>query len=321
MISVVIPCYKVKNHIIDVLSRIRSEIDTIYVVDDCCPENTGNFVKENCQDTRVKVLFNSINLGVGGAVITGYKQAIDDGASIVIKLDGDGQMDPKDIPSLINPILKREADYCKGNRFFDIETLLIMPKIRLLGNSSLSFVNKMVNGYWNIVDPTNGFTAIHIETLKKLPLNKIDNRFFFESDMLFRLSTIRAVVKDIPMTAFYGNEKSSLKIYKVLVEFPLKYLNRFFKRIFYNYFLRDFNSGTIQLIFGIVLFLFGLIFGIYHWFVSYKTMSFASTGTVMIAALPLILGFQLLIGALNFDVQNIPQSPLQKDFDGNMSKL
>jgi len=312
MIAVIIPSYKVKNHILDVLEAIGSEVSRIYVVDDACPENSGRFVEENTTDSRIKVIYNEINKGVGGAVMSGYQQAIIDGASIIVKLDGDGQMNPDYIAKLILPIEKGEADYTKGNRFFDIEKLLVMPRVRLIGNSCLSLINKMVTGYWNIIDPTNGFTAIHVDALKLIPLHKINNRYFFESDMLFRLAVLRAVVKDVSIPAFYGNEESNLNIGKVIWEFPLKYMNRFFKRFFYNYLLRDFNAGTIQILGGTFAIITGLAFGIYHWINSYEEMVVTPTGTVMISMLLIILGFQLLLGALNFDVQNIPNNPIQK---------
>jgi len=321
MLAVVIPCYKVKSQILQVISNIGEEVAVIYVIDDNCPESSGDYVKENCHDKRVRVLYNDTNKGVGGAVITGYKQAIADKAKIIVKLDGDGQMNAALVADLIRPIQNGEADYCKGNRFFKIEEMLAMPKLRLFGNSILSLINKIVNGYWNIVDPTNGFTAIHAFVLKQLPLDKIDNRFFFESDMLFRLSIIRAVVKDFPMKAKYDDERSNLKIRNVILEFPFKYMVRFIKRIFYNYLLRDFNAGSLQLFFSMLLLLFGSIFGIYHWILSSINSEIATSGTVMIAALPLILGFQLLLGALNYDVQNVPKNPLQKDLDENMPQL
>ncbi|RIH66878.1 glycosyltransferase family 2 protein [Mariniphaga sediminis] len=312
MIAVVIPCYKVRNHILDVLQAIGNEVSHIYIVDDACPENSGEYVEKNTKDPRIKVIYHEKNKGVGGAVITGYKEAISDGAEIVVKLDGDGQMNPDFIPKLVIPIETGEADYSKGNRFFDVEKLLIMPRMRLIGNSFLSLINKMVNGYWNIIDPTNGFTAIHVNVLKLLPLNKIDNRYFFESDMLFRLSVLRAVVKDIPISPVYGNEKSNLIIGTVLWEFPMKYVNRFLKRFFYCYLLRDFNAGTMQFLGGLLAIIVGLVFGIYHWVTSYEAMSTTPAGTVMIAALLIILGFQLLLSALNFDIQNIPHHPIQK---------
>ncbi len=313
MVAVIIPCYKVKNQILAVIASIPAFVDKIYVVDDCCPVQSGQFVVENTSDSRITVLFNTVNLGVGGAVKHGFKQAEQDGCEIMVKLDGDGQMNPELIESLILPIKHGKADYVKGNRFFDVHTLLNMPKIRLLGNSILSLLNKVVNGYWNVMDPTNGFVAIHKTALAKLPLDRIDNRYFFESDMLFRLGVIKAVVKDLPMDAHYGDEVSNLSIRKVLIDFPPKYTTRFFKRILYNYFLRDFNVASLEILSAIPLLLFGLIFGGYHWWQSIVSGQVATTGTVMLAVLPIILGFQLLLAAVNFDIQNIPKDPLSNN--------
>ena len=209
-VSVVIPAYRVSQQILSVVSSIGSEVAQIIVVDDCCPEKSGDLVKNNSSDGRVKVVFHEKNLGVGAAMITGYQIAIASGAEIIVKVDGDGQMNGSLIASLLDPILKGRADYAKGNRFFDIEALKNMPKIRILGNLVLSFFAKISTGYWQIFDPNNGFTAVHISALKRIPLYKVSKRYFFESDMLFRLSIIRAVVWDVPMDAKYGDEKSNL---------------------------------------------------------------------------------------------------------------
>jgi glycosyltransferase involved in cell wall biosynthesis len=279
----------------------------VYVVDDACPQGTGNFVKENCMDDRVEVLFNPKNLGVGGAVITGYRKALEDGCRIMVKIDGDGQMEPSLILRFIDPIQKKEADYVKGNRFYDLGFLRTMPGIRRFGNSMVSFISKLASGYWNIMDPANGYTAISATALKYLPLDKIDRRFFFESDMLFRLNTIRAVVKDLPLPAEYGDEKSNVRIYKILFKFPFKYLNRLFKRIFYTYFLRDFNIGSLELVIAFLFLTFGFIFGGIHWIKSIETLHPATAGTVFLAGLPIILGFQSFLAFLHYDVANIPQ--------------
>lgn len=311
-VAVIIPSYKVKNQILKLIHQIGSEVHLIYVIDDKCPENSGKYVEENCTDSRVKVIYHSENKGVGGAVKTGYKHAYESGADIMVKLDGDGQMEPRLIPKFITPIINQEADYVKGNRFYNLNSLMVMPKLRLFGNSMLSLINKFVNGYWNLMDPTNGYTAIHRNTIKFLPLDKISNRYFFESDMLFRLQVAKAVVQDMPMDAKYEDEKSSLNISKILFEFPPKYTVRFFKRIFYTYFLHDFNVATIELIAGMLMGIFGFSVGIIHWIQSIYTSTPATTGTVMLAALPVILGFQLLLSALNYDVRNIPKNPLCK---------
>jgi len=311
-VAIVIPCFKVKRHILSVIRSIKRDITYIFVVDDFCPEDSGEFVLKNIKDKRVKVLFHEKNLGVGGAMVTGYKAALASGAEIIIKLDGDGQMDPKLIPNFISPIIKGEADYTKGNRFFNPEYLIKMPKVRLIGNAGLSFINKLVSGYWDIMDPTNGYTAIHKTVLSMIPFEKLDNRYFFESDMLFRLNIARAVVQDVPMVAIYGDEISNLSIKRVLFEFPLKYMNRLFKRIFYNYFLRDFNLGSLELFFGMILTSFGIFFGISKWFYGYFNQINASSGTVMVAALPIIVGFQLILSALQYDVISVPKKVLSK---------
>ena len=311
-IAVVIPCCRVKHKIKGVIEKIGMQVQAIYVVDDCCPDRSGEFVRAEVKDARVKVLTHEINQGVGGALVTGYKAALEDGCDIVVKLDGDGQMDPGLIPRFVEPIAAGIADYVKGNRFYALEFLTGMPPVRALGNSGLSFISKIASGYWDLMDPTNGYTAIYSEALRRIPLDKIDKRYFFESDMLFRLNIIRAVVQEVPMPAHYGDETSSLRISRTLLEFPWKYLNRFLKRIFYSYFLRDFNVCSLQLIAGLLLTAFGSAFGLWHWWLSYSKGVIATTGTVMVAALPVILGFQLLLAVSTYDVMNVPRRPLRR---------
>ena len=309
-VAVVIPCYRVRDQILEVLEGIGPEVTAIYVVDDACPESTGNHVTTHCRDSRVRVLRNESNRGVGGATMRGYQAAIDEGMDILVKLDGDGQMDPALIPALVRPLRDGQADYAKGNRFFDLDVVSRMPAVRLAGNAMLSFVNKVTSGYWDIMDPTNGFTAIHASVCRALPLQKIARDYFFESDMLFRLATLRAVVLDVPMPALYGDETSNIKLGRVAVTFPGRYVVRAAKRLFYGYFLRDFNAGTVQFLLGMLLALGGAAFGAVHWYRSVETGVPASTGTVILAALPILLGGHLLISALNFDIAHLPRRPL-----------
>lgn len=316
-VAVVIPCFRVKEHILEVIAKIGSEVALIIIVDDACPENTGDFVKSKCKDPRIQIIKHTKNLGVGGAMVTGYKFALENNVSVVVKIDGDGQMDPQILQRFLEPILAGNADYTKGNRFFKPEFLSQMPGVRLFGNAVLSFINKWISGYWNIMDPTNGYTAIHSTALRYLPLDKLDKGYFFESDMLVRLNIIRAVVEDIPMEAYYGRERSHLSITKVVFEFPIKYISRFFKRIGYRYFLRDFNLGSVSFLFGMILFSFGSIFGIYKWFRSSWLEIEATPGEVMIASLPIILGFQLLLFGLQYDVISIPTKSIQSQLDNS----
>lgn len=307
MIVVVIPTYKAKDSILDVIGHIGDEVERIYVVDDACPDRTGEFTESNCKDARLTVLRHEKNLGVGGAMVTGYLQALRDGATIVVKIDSDGQMDPRLIPNFIYPIVEGNADYTKGNRFFDIESVRTMPRLRLLGNAVLSFLTKFSSGYWNIMDPTNGYTAIHANVLRLLPLEKLDQRYFFESDLLFRLNTVHAMVVDIPMHAKYDGEDSHLFPRRIALEFFIKHSKRMTKRIFYNYFLRDFSVGTLFLATGSLLTIFGVSFGLYHWWLSLTSGQPATSGTVMLAAIPTLLGVQSLISALSYDIANVPR--------------
>ena len=309
-IAAVVPCYREKHQIMTVLSKFDVLINHIIVIDDACPEKTGEFVRENANDPRIQVVIHEKNLGVGGATISGYQKAFELGADIIVKVDGDGQMDPAMIHTLVQPILRGEADYAKGNRFYRLNGLAKMPGARLFGNLALSFASKMSSGYWKIFDPTNGFTAIHQKVAQELALDKISNDYFFESDMLFQLNIARAVVADVPIQAIYGEENSSLKISRILFPFVGKHLANFFRRIAYSYFLRDFSIASIELIIGLIFVTFGAIFGGLEWYKSTVTGTTATAGTVIIAALPLLVGSQLLISFLNFDVNNQPNQPL-----------
>lgn len=309
-IAVVIPCYKVKANILSVVEAIGPEVDHIYLVDDCCPEQSGNYALHHINDPRMKVIKNSVNLGVGGAVMRGYQQALLEGATLIVKIDGDGQMDPKFIPQLIQPIVDKIADYTKGNRFYNLEKLSVMPKIRMFGNAVLSFLTKLSSGYWDIFDPTNGFTAIHANVASYLPFDKISKRYFFESDMLFRLNTLRAVVFDVPLDANYGDEISNLKVRQVAGEFLLKNIKNFFKRIFYNYYLRNMSIASLELPIGFGLFLFGTIFGAMEWYSHAQQHTQTPTGTIMLATLPTLMGLQLILAFLNYDINAVSKYPL-----------
>jgi len=312
-IAVVIPCYKVTQYVLEVIGAIGPEVSAVYAVDDACPDGSGRFIEEHSHDPRVRVLLHAENQGVGGAVVTGYRAALIDSMDIVVKIDGDGQMNPALIPHFVRAIVRGKADYTKGNRFYRPESLRGMPLTRLIGNAALSFINKLSTGYWPIMDPTNGYTAIHAAVLRQLPLDKLERRYFFESDMLFRLNIVRAVVRDVPMDAVYGGEQSNLKVSRVLPEFLFKHAQRFFKRYVYVYLLRDFNLGSVYSLFGALLCMAGLVFGISHWVYGAMTGEPATSGTVMLAALPVLVGIQLLIAFLHHDVSHVPTEPLAVD--------
>jgi glycosyltransferase involved in cell wall biosynthesis len=305
-VAVVVPCFRVSKHVLSVLADIGDAADTIYVVDDCCPEGSGRLVESQTRDPRVRVIFHTANQGVGGAVLSGIEAALQDGMDVVVKIDGDGQMDPALLPLFVRPILAGEADVTKGNRFYDPQGVRNMPFVRLFGNAALSFLTKLSTGYWNIFDPTNGYIAADARLLAFLQRDKLDRGYFFETDFLFRAGLLRAKVMDIPMTAIYGDEKSNLRIYREVVPFFVQNIRNFGKRLFYNYFLRDFNIASLEILFGFALIVFGTIYGIAHWGVDKA----ATAGTVMIAALPLLTGIMLLLSFINFDAQQIPRETI-----------
>ncbi len=309
-IAVVIPSYKVKAHVLDVIRRIGPEVERIYAVDDACPQQSGRFIQENCSDPRVKVVFNEVNLGVGGAVVAGYRAALADGMDVMVKIDGDGQMAPELLPDFVEPIRNFLADYTKGNRFYSFYNVRSMPRMRLFGNAVLSFMTKISSGYWSIFDPTNGYTAIHRTVLSRIDLDNLARRYFFETDMLVKLGAERAVVLDIPMEAVYADEESGLKISRIVPEFMRKHAFESIKRVIYSYLIRDFSFASVSLVFGLLLMGGGLSFGAVEWIHSVRSGHVASSGTVILAALPIILGFQLLLSFLAYDISNQPRIPL-----------
>jgi glycosyltransferase involved in cell wall biosynthesis len=305
-ISAVIPAYKVKKHIKEVITTLPEFVTNIIVIDDKCPQNSGEYVL-SLHLEKVTVIFHEENQGVGGSVLSGYKKALEFGSQIVVKVDGDGQMDPRLMKQLIQPIMDGLADYTKGNRFKDFKALKSMPKIRLFGNSVLSFLVKMASGYWNVMDPTNGYTAIHKQALEGINFDNLSKRYFFESDMLIHLNIENMVVKDVSTPAKYGEEESSLSIKKVLYQFPAKILKGLLKRIFYKYYIYDFNMASIYMLLGFPMVIFGSFFGIIKWIHGVASGIETSTGTVMLSVLPIILGVQFLLQAISIDINSIPK--------------
>jgi hypothetical protein len=209
----------------------------------------------------------------------------------------------------VAPILLGEADYAKGNRFTSISHLQQMPGVRVFGNAALSFAAKMSTGYWNIFDPTNGFTAIHAQVANMVMEKRVSRRFFFETDLLYHLGTLRAVVRDVPMPARYADEVSNLRIGAIIGPFALKHLRNFLQRVVGQYFVRDFQVASLELVAGLFLILFGAGYSA-HYVATRTPGHAASAGVVMAAALPIILGAQLLLQAMNFDVLNVPVRPI-----------
>jgi dolichol-phosphate mannosyltransferase len=302
---IVIPCYKVRAHIQDVVAKLPRWVEGVVCVDDACPENSGDFIEETVQDSRLVLVRLPKNEGVGGATLAGYAEAIRRGGRILVKIDGDDQMDAAYLPQLVAPILLGEADYTKGNRFSSQNHIGSMPPIRIFGNAGLSFAAKLSTGYWNAFDPTNGYTAIQADVAELILPKRIEKRFFFETDLLYHLGTIRAVVRDIPMPARYGDEVSNLKVSKTVAPFAWKHVRNLVRRGVGQYLIRDFNVATLEFAAGLLSILFGAAYSAY-WLSHRMPGHAAPAGVVMAAALPIIIGVQLLLQAINFDVMNTP---------------
>ena len=302
-VAVVIPTYKAKRSILDVLQRMPPKVARIFVVDDKCPDGTGQFVVDQVQDPRVSVIFRPENGGVGAATKTGYEAALAYGADVVVKLDSDGQMAPEILFEIAEPVIAGEADYAKGNRFWYIDDIRAMPPTRIFGNAGVSLLSKLASGYWQIFDPANGYTAISREALSTLPLHKIADRYFFESDMLFRLALDHRPVADVPMAAVYGDEVSGLKLLSTFFTFSGGYLRNFAKRVFIEYVLREVNVASVAMLVAMFALPIGLVHGLWGLFRGWATGVPSSTGAVMLTTLLLVIGYVSLMNFLAYDYE------------------
>ena len=302
-IAVVIPAYNPDEKLLAVIEQIDENIQFILVVDDGSTSTESKSIFGAILDKRVTLLSHLKNQGVGAAMKTGYSKAIRLNADVVVKIDADGQMDPAIIGRFANPVMDREADYAKGNRFHSLKSLQSMPKVRIIGNSILTILSKTSSGYWSVNDPTNGYTAISGLALKMLDIDKLENRYFFESDLLFRLNLMDVKVIDVPMNARYMDEQSNLKIGRAAFEFSIKLVRNFGKRLFLVYFIREFNLASLQLLLGTTFTGFGFSMGIYHYLDSASKNIATPTGTLILISMSLLAGLQLLLAFTNFDIQ------------------
>lgn len=305
-VAVVVPAYRCGERLAGVLARMPAAVDDVVVVDDGSPDDVRETVAAN-GDPRVRLLVHPRNRGVGGAMKSGIAEALARGAEVVVKVDGDGQMDPAAVPALVAALLSGEASLAKGNRLFDLRWLRRMPLVRRVGNLALSFLVKVASGYWHVFDPCNGFVAVRADLLRRIPAEALADRYFFEISLLCEAYLLRAVVVDVPMAPSYAGETSSLSPAWSALEFLPRLAARAARRVLVTYFLRDFTVVSIFLLFGLPLFGFGVGFSAWHWWRSFQTLAPTPTGTIVLGALAIALGFELLLQALVADVQNEPR--------------
>lgn len=310
-IAIVLPAYNEAARITETLLGLPDYVRHIIVVDDCSRDTTSDVVRKLAEsDPRIELIRHEKNQGVGGAMITGLTRARELRAQLVVKMDADGQMSPTDLPALLRPLISGQADFAKGNRFHDFLALASMPPLRRAGNMGLSFLTKAAVGYWNIADPCNGYVALRGEVLQALPLHALQRSYFFETSLLGQLFLLGAVIRDVPMPARYGQEQSKLRISRVLLEFPPKLFGCLLRRLVLKNFIYDFSMESLYLLAALPLLLGGGLYGGINW-ARYAWLGIgAPTGTVVIPAMTIILGFQLLLSALGEDVRNVPTRPL-----------
>ena len=304
-----IPSHQAELTVSGVITTMPAFVDTIVAVDDASKDRTRQVLLD-CASAhpRLVVLHHDVNQGVGGAMRTAFKHALTLKCDVVVKMDSDGQMHPDDLAPLLDALIDGNYDYAKGNRFlYHRGELANMPKVRLLGNLALTFLTKLASGYWNIFDPQNGFVACRTRVLERLDLDKMARDYFFENDMLINLNIVAARVVDVPMPARYGDERSSMRIHHIVMRFPIRLFLGYWRRVLERYVLRDFSPLVLFLFSGLAMMLFGMGFGGWEWYQSSRTGVEASSGTIMLAALPFMLGFQLVLQAIMLDIQSTPR--------------
>jgi dolichol-phosphate mannosyltransferase len=300
----VIPAFRASGTLAPVVLQALAVVDHVIVVDDACPDRCSEAITGLPDTSRVEVIRRTENGGVGAAMKTGIAEALRQGADIIIKIDADGQMDSRYVPHMVALLREQpDIDLVKGNRFTDTQTLRTMPLVRLLGNAGLTFLVKFSSGYWTIVDPTNGFFAARASALRDLDLSRLADRYFFEIDLLCAFGLRRRAIAEMEMPAIYGGEHSSLSIWHALLTFPLKLIVRYVRRVLTNYLIIEINFGSICALIGFPLLVAGIVFGSYEWLLSANSGQPRATGTVMLALLLFIMGFQLSLQALFYDVQ------------------
>lgn len=305
MIAVSIPAYREEALIADTIRGIPDFVDIITVVDDCSPDAT--FEKASAvDDPRLEVVRLDVNQGVGGAILTAHERALEQGADVIVVMAGDNQMDPDQLPRLLRPVLEEGYGYAKGNRFYSTASTEGMPAYRVFGNMALTFMNKAASGYWNIVDPQNGYTAITREALEMVPLDRISRRYEFENDLLIWLNIAGVRATDVNIPARYGDEVSTIKLHTAVPRISWSLFKGFWRRMWLKYMLWSFSPIAVMLLAGIFLTVFGAAIGIWATVQALGSVS-PTAGTVVLAVVPFMSGFFLLIQALVLDIQETPK--------------
>jgi glycosyltransferase involved in cell wall biosynthesis len=302
-VAVVVPAHDEEKLIGETIRSIPDFVDRVIVVDDKSSDGTVAAVRAlNYQ--RVEVLEHERNLGVGAAILTGYRRAIEERIDVTAVMAADAQMDPGDLETLCAPVARGEVDYAKANRLFTGDAWEIIPRYRYLGNAFLSLMTKIASGYWHVADSQSGYTAISLEMLELLDLDRIYPRYGFPNDMLVHLNVWNGRVRDYPSRPIYGvGERSGIRLRKVVPSISWLLVKGFFWRMREKYVIRDFHPLVFFYLLGIVMTVLGLGLGIAE--VVLRILGNQITAaTVVLVALLLIFGSQFSLFAMWFDMES-----------------
>ena len=302
-IAVVVPAFDEEQLIGTTLAGIPEVVDRVIVVDDASHDGTPAAAGSS-GDPRVEVITHEQNQGVGAAILTGYRRALEYGVDVTCVMAGDNQMDPADLEAIAGPVARGEADYAKANRLFTGRAWELIPRNRYLGNAVLSLLTKIASGYWHVADSQAGYTAIGKSTLELLDLDRIYPRYGFPNDMLVHLNVINARVRDVPSRPVYGvGEKSGIRLGRVIPSISWLLSKAFFWRMREKYVIRDFHPLVFFYMFGLLFSLLGLALGV--------TVTILRIGgneltvaTVVLIALLLIAGLLFTLFAMLFDMES-----------------
>jgi glycosyltransferase involved in cell wall biosynthesis len=301
-VAVVVPAYNEEALVGSTVAGIPEFVDHVFVVDDGSTDATAEKAREG--DKRVEVLRSGKNEGVGAAIIAGYRRAIQDKIDVTCVMAADGQMDPDDLETLVRAVALDECDYAKANRLFTGQAWEIIPRTRYLGNAVLSFLTKIASGYWHVADSQSGYTAVNLETLKLLDLQRVYRRYGFPNDMLVHLNVINRRVRDYPSRPIYGvGERSGIRLRRVVPRISWLLVKGFFWRLREKYIIRDFHPLVLFYTLGFLLFAAGVVLGVVE-----TALRFAGNpipaATIVLVALFVISGLQLLLFAMWFDMES-----------------
>lgn len=300
-VAVVVPAHNERLLIAKTVETSPEFVDHIIVIDDASSDDTAE-VAMGVPDARLEVIRLHENQGVGGAIMTGHRRALELGADVSVVMAGDAQMDPAYLPDLLDPIADGDAEFTKANRFYAYGSFDGMPRHRVIGNILLSFLTKAASGYWNLFDPQNGYTALHRNALQRLSFDRISRRYDFENDLLIHLNILGVRARDVPIPAVYGDEVSGIRLSRVAPRLLARFWTGFWHRIWRKYVLQSFSPVALMFFSGLAFVLLGMAVGI---FIIFNTLGApeASAGTVILCMGPLLSGLHLLIFALFLDIQ------------------